>query len=224
MSSAENHDGSSGQKSYTGWYAAGGFAVVAVIIGLWWTSTYNTQVNGRQDVYSQGAKAKLVVTRRNNVFVTQGAVVEAAAANESGAQIAIAKARSEATAAFDLTKNIDVSKLAESKELQEQFFKAMAAQQSAMLKIVAVREAYPTIGATAAFLKFQDEVSGSENRINVEYARWQNTINAYNKSLIGFFSSVVANHYGFKTLEYYEPPAGVDINTPPDLTRILKRG
>jgi LemA protein len=69
--------------------------------------------------------------------------------------------------------------------------------------LLAIAENYPQLRSSENFLKLQDELAGTENRIAVERKRYNDTLQDYN-TFIGLFpSSVWANMAGFHRNEAY---------------------
>jgi len=59
------------------------------------------------------------------------------------------------------------------------------------------------------FMRLQDELAGTENRISVERGRYNNALKAYNVYVQQFPNSIWANMAGFKYRdEYYKEQAG----------------
>jgi LemA protein len=69
-----------------------------------------------------------------------------------------------------------------------------------------LREAYPELKANENFLKLQDSLEGTENRISVERKRYNDsvrTLNTYTRTVFGRFFAGLA---GVTRAEYYEVP------------------
>ena len=56
--------------------------------------------------------------------------------------------------------------------------------------INAVHEAYPDLKANQNFLGLQDELAGTENRINTERTRYNEAVEEYNKKILRFPGSI----------------------------------
>jgi len=75
-------------------------------------------------------------------------------------------------------------------------------------RLLLLREAYPQLKANESFLKLQDSLEGTENRIAVERKRYNDavrTLNTYRRTVFGRFFSGLA---GVDAAEYYELPEG----------------
>lgn len=82
--------------------------------------------------------------------------------------------------------------------------KVQASQNNLMEKaglyINAVHEAYPDLKANSNFLALQDELSGTENRINTERTRYNEAVEKFNKKILRFPGSLFAWGYTEKDM------------------------
>jgi LemA protein len=74
---------------------------------------------------------------------------------------------------------------------------------SAIGRLMVVVENYPQIKSNENFLRLQDELAGTENRIAVERRRYNETLQDYNTFVRQFPNSVWANMMGFHTDDAY---------------------
>lgn len=72
--------------------------------------------------------------------------------------------------------------------------------EKAGLYINAVHEAYPDLKANTNFLALQDELSGTENRINTERTRYNEAVEKFNKKILRFPGSLFAWGYTEKDM------------------------
>lgn len=73
--------------------------------------------------------------------------------------------------------------------------------------INAVREAYPDLKANQNFLALQDELAGTENRINTERTRYNEAVEEYNNKILRFPGSVFGWGYTEKEMFKADPKA-----------------
>lgn len=84
----------------------------------------------------------------------------------------------------------------------EAFAKFQAAQgqmTSALSRLLAVAENYPTLTATREFGELRAELAGAENRITVARGRYIKAVEAYNVLARQFPSNLTAMVFGYKT-------------------------
>lgn len=73
----------------------------------------------------------------------------------------------------------------------------------ALGRLLVVVENYPQLRSNENFLRLQDELAGTENRIAVERKRYNDTLQDYNTYIGQFPNSVWANMAGFHRNEAY---------------------
>jgi LemA protein len=78
----------------------------------------------------------------------------------------------------------------------------------ALGRLLAISEAYPQLKADQTFLKLQDELSGTENRIAVSRSDYNAAVNAYNSYIRTFPQKITASLTGAKPRVYYDAPPG----------------
>ena len=76
------------------------------------------------------------------------------------------------------------------------------------LYINAVHEAYPQLMANTNFLDLQKQLEGTENRINVERNRYNQTVQAYNVKIRRFPANIFAGLFGFDTKQPFAAQEG----------------
>ena len=81
----------------------------------------------------------------------------------------------------------------------------------ALSRLLVVAENYPQLKSNENFLRLQDELSGTENRIAVERRKYNETLQTYNTSLQLFPKNIVASMSGFTRNDaYFKTEAGAD--------------
>jgi len=68
----------------------------------------------------------------------------------------------------------------------------------ALGRLLAISENYPQLKSNENFLRLQDELAGTENRIAVERKRYNDTLQDYNTYVLQFPNSIYAGWAGFK--------------------------
>jgi len=80
----------------------------------------------------------------------------------------------------------------------------------ALGRLLAISEAYPQLKADQLFIRLQDELSGTENRIAVSRSDYNAAVNAYNAYIRTFPQKITASLTGAKPRPYYDAPASSD--------------
>ena len=87
----------------------------------------------------------------------------------------------------------------------------------AMGRLLAISESYPELKADTSFVRLQDELAGTENRIAVTRTRYNKTVKIYNASIRKFPGNLFADKMELGKAEYYEPPNSAALQTPPEV-------
>ena len=92
---------------------------------------------------------------------------------------------------------------------------ADAALTTGLGRLLAIAENYPELKANEGFLRLQDELAGTENRIKVTRKRYNEDVKRYNRTIRQFPGSLFAGNLPFVGLnleqrDYFEPPQGHD--------------
>jgi LemA protein len=80
----------------------------------------------------------------------------------------------------------------------------------ALGRLIAVAEAYPQLKADQTFLRLQDELAGTENRIATARGDYNQAVQAYNTYIRTFPQAITAKVTGAKPRTYYEAAPGAE--------------
>ena len=107
----------------------------------------------------------------------------------------------------------------------EQMANANATMSGALSRLIVVAEAYPQLKADQSFLRLQDELTGTENRIATARNDYTQAVNAYNAYIRQFPAVMTAKVTGAKPRKYFAAtnaaqggPPPVDFSKPPAKT------
>jgi LemA protein len=87
---------------------------------------------------------------------------------------------------------------------------------SALARLLVVVERYPDLKSNQNFLRLQDELAGTENRIAVERRRYNEAVRGYNTKIRSFPTVLYAGLLGFGRAELFQAPEGAE--EPPKVT------
>lgn len=90
----------------------------------------------------------------------------------------------------------------------EQMATANAAMTGALGRLLAVVENYPQLKADQGFLRLQDELAGTENRVAVSRNDYNGAVNEYNAYIRQFPAVITAKVTGAKPRKYYTAAPG----------------
>jgi LemA protein len=168
--------------------------VILVIIGLIgvsifgsYVSTKNTLVQKNEAVKSAWSQVDIVLQRRADLIPNLVETVKGYAQQEQTVFGDIAKARSAL-----LSAGTPQQKIAANGQLD-----------GALGRLLLVVENYPQLKSNENFLRLQDELAGTENRIAVERKRYNDTLQDYNTYVQQFPASIFAGWAGFKPNDAY---------------------
>jgi LemA protein len=161
--------------------------VVALMLGSSFVSRRNDMVVKREAVNAAWAQVDVVLQRRADLIPNLVETVKGFAAQEQTVFGDIAKARSALLGAHS-----PAEKIAANGQLD-----------SALGRLLVVVENYPQLKSNENFLRLQDELAGTENRIAVERRRYNETVQDYNTFIALFPNSLVASMGGFARNDAY---------------------
>ena len=78
--------------------------------------------------------------------------------------------------------------------------------EGALSRLLLLQERYPDLKANQSFLRLQDSLEGTENRISVERKRYNDAVQILNTYIRTFFGRLYALLAGVEPAEYYEIP------------------
>ena len=84
--------------------------------------------------------------------------------------------------------------------------KASNQLEGVLSRLLLLQERYPVLKANESFLKLQDSLEGTENRISVERKRYNESVQTLNTHIRTFFGRFYAMIAGVSSAAYYEVP------------------
>lgn len=167
--------------------------LVALFAGGSYVSAKNQMVQKSADVDASFSNIDVDLQRRSDLIPNLVATVKGYAKVEESILTAIANAR-----AGLMTAQTPNEKLAANDRLNV-----------ALLPLMRMQENYPQLKSNDQFMRLQDELAGTENRIAVSRLRYNGTIKDYNVFIQQFPNSIWANFAGFHPKTgYYAADAG----------------
>ena len=165
--------------------------VVIVLLVLWIGGTFvshrNEMVRKRETVNAAWSQVDVVLQRRADLIPNLVETVKAFAIHEEKVFGDIAAAR---------------AAMAGAKTPQEKIA-ANGQLDSALGRLLVVVENYPQLRSNENFLRLQDELAGTENRIAIERRRYNETVQDYNTYISLFPNNIVASLSGFTRNDAY---------------------
>jgi LemA protein len=171
--------------------------VVLLVLGLLFggklVSARNNLVGQREAINGQWAQVDVALQRRADLIPNLVETVRGFAKQEKEVLASVANARAALVGARTPEERID----------------ANSRLDSALGRLLVVVENYPQLKSNENFLRLQDELAGTENRIAVERRRYNEIVQQYNTAIELFPNNIAASLFGFRHNDaYFRPDAG----------------
>lgn len=171
----------------------GGVVLVLALFSVYslFKGSYNNFVTMDEGVKSSWAQVENQLQRRYDLIPNLVETVKGYAKQEKDVLVEVTNARARVGGAGKVS-----DKMAANNELS-----------GALSRLLIVVERYPELKSNQNFLRLQDELAGTENRIAVERRRYNEVVQAYNVAIRSFPSNIVAGMFGFEKAAFFEAPA-----------------
>jgi LemA protein len=181
--------------------------ILAFVLGSAYVSRRNQMAIKREAVNAAWAQVDVVLQRRADLIPNLVQTVKGYAVQEQTVFGDIAAARAALVGA-----KTPADKIAANNQLD-----------GALSRLLVIVENYPQLKSNENFMRLQDELAGTENRIAVERRRYNETVQDYNTYISLFPNSLVASFGGFARNDAYfkteegarqAPKVNFDFNKP----------
>jgi LemA protein len=169
-------------------------AIVVLVLAGTIAGSYNNLVRVKTDVDRQWGQVENQLQRRNDLVPNLVETVKGIAAQEQTVFKMIADARAQMAGARTPEQTMDASR----------------AMDGALGRLLVVVENYPTLRSSENFMRLQDELAGTENRISVERMRYNDAVRDYNVKVQTFPSMIMAGFMGLKPKPFFEAAQGAE--------------
>jgi LemA protein len=168
--------------------------VIVVLAGLiysFFQGNYNRFVTLDEGVKSAWAQVENQLQRRYDLIPNLVETVKGYAKQEKDVLVEVTNARARVGGAATVPDKINANN-----ELT-----------GALSRLLVVVERYPDLKSNQNFLRLQDELAGTENRISVERKRYNDAVQGYNVAIRSFPANFLAGMFGFGKAAFFEVPA-----------------
>ncbi len=181
--------------------------ILALVVGGAYVGRRNQMAIKREAVNAAWAQVDVVLQRRADLIPNLVETVKGYAVQEQMVYGEIAAARAALMGA-----KTPSDKIAANGQLD-----------SALSRLLVIVENYPQLKSNENFMRLQDELAGTENRIAVERRRYNDAVQDYNTYIALFPNSIVASMAGFTRNDAYfktdegarqAPKVNFDFNKP----------
>ena len=164
---------------------------------------YNTMQKYEEAVFEAWGNVDSSLQRRADLIPNLVETVKGYAAHEKETLQAVIEARSKATSVTLSTKDLSNA------EAMQRFLNAQGGLSSALSRLMVVVERYPNLKANQNFLALQDQLEGTENRINVARQRYNQAVQRFNFAIRKFPNNLTNNLIlNLERKEYFKAEEG----------------
>src|SRR3989344_164960 len=162
--------------------------IIVIAVILWFVFTYNGLVRRRYRVKEAWSDIDVQLKRRYDLIPNLVETVKGYAIHEKEAFENVTKARAMALGAQTINEK----------------GKAENMLSSALKSIFAIAEAYPQLRAIESFVKLQDELSDTENKIQAARRFYNGNVMDYNTKIETFPTKLISGTFGFGKEEFFQ--------------------
>jgi LemA protein len=161
---------------------------IAIVIAAWFILTYNGLIRLKNQTDEAWSDIDVQLKRRYDLIPNLVNTVKGYATHEAGTMEKVIQARAAAMSAGS----------PHDKAVAENMLS------STLKSLFAVAEAYPDLKANQNFLKLQDELSDTENKVQASRRFYNGNVRDFNTKLQVFPTNLIGGMLGFKAREFFE--------------------
>lgn len=163
---------------------------IVVILVIFVIASYNGLVRSRMQTKEAWSQIDVQLKRRNDLLPNLIETVKGYAKYEGATLEKVTNLRNQVAAA---------TSPAEAMKASDELTRTVSG-------IFAVAENYPDLKASANFVKLQEELTNTENKISYSRQLYNSVTSNYNVKLETFPSNLIAGMFGFKASDFLETP------------------
>jgi LemA protein len=167
-----------------------GIVIVIILLSIFLSikGTYNSLVRLDEGIKGAWAQVENQLQRRYDLIPNYVETVKGYARHEKEVFLRVTEARAKVGGATSVKEKIGANN-----ELS-----------SALSRLLLVVERYPDLKANQNFIRLQDELAGTENRIAVERRRYNEAVKTYNIKIRSFPTNILAGMFDFTMAEFFK--------------------
>lgn len=165
-------------------------AVLIILPALWLGGAYNGLVRLRNQLENAWSQIDVQLKRRYDLIPNLVETVKGYAKHERETLEKVIQARNIAAAATNVRDRAEAENVLT----------------GALKSLFAVAEAYPDLKANQNFLRLQEELTSTENKVAFSRQFYNDSVLAYNTRRELFPTNLVAGLFGFGRREFFEVP------------------
>jgi LemA protein len=184
----------------------GVIVLIVIVLVLMTVGSYNGLVTKQQNVNAQWALVQTQMQRRADLIPNIVSTVKGIAGLEERVFTRIAEARSQLLSTINNPSATTEQKIAADNNL------TTAMRDGGLLgtggRFLSIAENYPQLKSNESFLKLQDELAGTENRLATSRRDYTLAAQDYNTTRSRFPTVLIAGLMGFKEQPYFQADQG----------------
>ena len=184
----------------------GVIVLIVIVLLVMIVGSYNGLVTKQQNVNAQWALVQTQMQRRADLIPNIVATVKGIAGLEERVFTRIAEARSQLLSTINNPSATTEQKIAADNNL------TTAMRDGGLLgtggRFLSIAENYPQLKSNESFLKLQDELAGTENRLATSRRDYTLAAQDYNTTRSRFPTVLIAGLMGFKEQPYFQADQG----------------
>jgi LemA protein len=163
---------------------------------------YNSLTAGQQNIKGKWANVESQLQRRADLIPNLVEAAKMAGIQEQEVFGQIAEARSK------LLGGGNTIPTAETAEDRQKIIEASNTFGGTIGRLLSLQENYPQLRSNEAFMKLQDELTGTENRLNTAREDYNKAVTDYNTERSQFPGIITASLFGFKEEPFFKAEEG----------------
>ena len=175
--------------------------IVVIVLVVYSVKKYNHLVTGSEQVKVQWSNLESAYQRRADLIPNLVETVKGYAAHEKETLTSVMAARSKATQTQINVDNLTPDKIAA-------FQNAQKGLSGALGRLLVAVERYPDLKANQNFLALQSQLEGTENRINVQRNRYNQSAGSFNVVVKKFPAVIFSRLFGFDPMPLFKAEKG----------------
>ena len=172
--------------------------IIAILIIFYFISVYNSLVKSKNWVDESWSQIDVQLKRRYDLIPNLVNTVKGYADYEKETFEQIVQARNQLLA------------MPQTEENREDIMKQNDALTNSLKSIFSLHEAYPELKANENFLRLQEELTSTENKISYARQLYNSTVASYNTKIALFPTCIVASMFGFRRKELFNVTSSVE--------------
>ena len=179
--------------------------LIIIVVGTF-VGRYNRMQQLRVNIDNGWAEVQNQLMRRFDLIPNLVETVRGYAAHEQETFRAVTEARARVGGVIEISEDLlnDPAAFQRYQEAQNNLA-------GALQRLLMVTENYPDLKANQSFIRLQDELAGTENRISVSRRRFNEAVAEYNRTIVVFPNNMIAGMFNFERANFFEAPVETQV-------------